>query len=448
MASKGSYLNSNVSLISKALIRYEGTLFSINPQEATITLSNVKSYGTEDRRVDKFLEPKDTLFEYIIFKANDIKELIVDEPVSDHDPDPAILSARLEKPAGLSGLGAESSNIQSNGLSSEQQATLNGLSQLTNAPSISSAGQTNERQKSRATTPSSTHARSPVSEMSSNRQKTDRAPRNNQYHQSNNRQLNHNQPQRRNNHWGNNHNQGNQGNRNYQNNNQRYDSRNRMNSYNHNNNMNRRGQYQNSYHQNQRGPMNNQSGFRPDNRQYQNRNGFRGNQHQVNYHQNNRYIKNGRKVGQPNKRIDPILKTDFDFEAANEQFLELADNFEGLGVEDKNENKSATSENKDEGSSSDATKDKEVDGNYYDKTKSFFDNISCESIERTKSDQQKFDWKSERKINAETFGLKITYRRNDGSFHRPLYLNNGMSYQNRNRYNGNQQRSAPKTTSS
>ena len=37
-----SYLNQPVSLISKALIRYEGILYSINPQEATITLSNGK----------------------------------------------------------------------------------------------------------------------------------------------------------------------------------------------------------------------------------------------------------------------------------------------------------------------------------------------------------------------------------------------------------------------
>ena len=40
MSTEGSYLNSKVSLISKASIRYEGTLYSINPQEATITLSN------------------------------------------------------------------------------------------------------------------------------------------------------------------------------------------------------------------------------------------------------------------------------------------------------------------------------------------------------------------------------------------------------------------------
>lgn len=40
----------------------------------------------------------------------------------------------------------------------------------------------------------------------------------------------------------------------------------------------------------------------------------------------------------------------------------------------------------------------------YDKTKSFFDNISCEAAtDRTKGKAHK-DWHQERKINHETFG--------------------------------------------
>lgn len=41
---------------------------------------------------------------------------------------------------------------------------------------------------------------------------------------------------------------------------------------------------------------------------------------------------------------------------------------------------------------------------FYDKTKSFFDTISCESSEREKGNQQRIDWKKERKTNTETFG--------------------------------------------
>lgn len=41
----------------------------------------------------------------------------------------------------------------------------------------------------------------------------------------------------------------------------------------------------------------------------------------------------------------------------------------------------------------------------YDKTKSFFDNISCEAAtDRTKG-KNRTDWRHERKINSETFGV-------------------------------------------
>lgn len=46
----------------------------------------------------------------------------------------------------------------------------------------------------------------------------------------------------------------------------------------------------------------------------------------------------------------------------------------------------------------------------YDKTKSFFDNISCEAVERSKGKTQRTDWKQERKINSETFGYSANRR--------------------------------------
>ena len=42
---------------------------------------------------------------------------------------------------------------------------------------------------------------------------------------------------------------------------------------------------------------------------------------------------------------------------------------------------------------------------YYDKTKSFFDTISCEAVERSKGKVNKPDWKAEKKLNRETFGV-------------------------------------------
>lgn len=40
----------------------------------------------------------------------------------------------------------------------------------------------------------------------------------------------------------------------------------------------------------------------------------------------------------------------------------------------------------------------------YDKTKSFFDSISCEAAQ-DRSKNKKNDWRQERKINTETFGI-------------------------------------------
>lgn len=47
---------------------------------------------------------------------------------------------------------------------------------------------------------------------------------------------------------------------------------------------------------------------------------------------------------------------------------------------------------------------------FYDKSKSFFDKISCEAVERAKGKSQRTDWRTERKLNSETFGVAATRR--------------------------------------
>lgn len=57
----------------------------------------VRSYGTEDRVTDKPVAPRNEVYEYIIFRASDIKDLIVDDPPAAAPApglaDPAIIQA-------------------------------------------------------------------------------------------------------------------------------------------------------------------------------------------------------------------------------------------------------------------------------------------------------------------------------------------------------------------
>lgn len=69
-------------MISKKNIRYEGTLYSINENDATVALQNVKSFGTEGREVSEgaaFVGPQDDVHPYLLFRGCDIKDLHVHE---------------------------------------------------------------------------------------------------------------------------------------------------------------------------------------------------------------------------------------------------------------------------------------------------------------------------------------------------------------------------------
>lgn len=106
-----AFIGCKISLISKSEIRYEGILYTIDTKESTIALAKgsrfhcpfdyltiililatVRSYGTEDRVTDKPVAPRNEVYEYIIFRASDIKDLIVDDP-------PALQASQLTDPA-------------------------------------------------------------------------------------------------------------------------------------------------------------------------------------------------------------------------------------------------------------------------------------------------------------------------------------------------------------
>jgi protein LSM14 len=68
-------------------------LYSINEQNATVALQNVRSYGTEGRErelstedpnlTEKFVPPNDAIHPYLLFRGQDIKDLHVHENQSD-----------------------------------------------------------------------------------------------------------------------------------------------------------------------------------------------------------------------------------------------------------------------------------------------------------------------------------------------------------------------------
>lgn len=64
--------------------RYIGTLHEINSETHTVALESVTSYGTEGRKGDPSQEipGSDQVYEYIVFRGSDVKELTIVAPPS------------------------------------------------------------------------------------------------------------------------------------------------------------------------------------------------------------------------------------------------------------------------------------------------------------------------------------------------------------------------------
>ncbi|KAF8522201.1 Scd6-like Sm domain-containing protein [Hysterangium stoloniferum] len=102
-----SYIGKTISLLSQSDIRYRGILHSIDATQATIQLSNVYSMGTETRRPEsEFIPPQDTPYEFILFRAQEVKDLKVDAtplpppPMRNVHSDPAVIGVSQGTPAG------------------------------------------------------------------------------------------------------------------------------------------------------------------------------------------------------------------------------------------------------------------------------------------------------------------------------------------------------------
>ncbi|XP_041654566.1 protein LSM14 homolog B [Cheilinus undulatus] len=93
-----------IGLISKAQNRYEGILYTIDKVNSTVVLAKVRCLGTEGRPTDRPTPPKDDIYEYITFRGSDIKDITLCEPPRSYHglpPDPAIVQSSI---AGSSGV--------------------------------------------------------------------------------------------------------------------------------------------------------------------------------------------------------------------------------------------------------------------------------------------------------------------------------------------------------
>lgn len=83
--------------------RYVGTLHEINSENSTVALENVRSFGTEGRRNgEDEIAASDNIYEYIVFRGSDVKDLRIEGKVEEPKPapppmpnDPAILGVSL-----------------------------------------------------------------------------------------------------------------------------------------------------------------------------------------------------------------------------------------------------------------------------------------------------------------------------------------------------------------
>ncbi|KAI4211936.1 MAG: hypothetical protein LQ351_005276 [Letrouitia transgressa] len=84
-----------------------GTLHEISSENSTVALEKVQSFGTEGRCPDDELPPSDDIYDFIVFRGSDVKDLRIEEPPKENKPpkpprmpdDPAILGSARRPPS-------------------------------------------------------------------------------------------------------------------------------------------------------------------------------------------------------------------------------------------------------------------------------------------------------------------------------------------------------------
>jgi len=414
-------LGSKISLISKADIRYEGRLFTVDPQECTIALASVRSFGTEERETKYPVPAQNQVYDYILFRGSDIKDIRVvnTQPLND----PAIV--QLSVPPSIGG----SANFPGQPFPHPVLGHIGGPGPL--GPYPQSMGPMGDLiSGSRSSTPGLLARKSPTMDagVQCTQQKEDKKPQNRAV-----------QPPNRDG-------------RSSQNRDRRggdYEQRPQFRNYRDPQQQHRE---QNEYHdRNQRGQQNRGGGGWVNNRGMvrtrgrgrggQNQNFQRAPGQQTQQQQGQQQSAAGNNAQGQKKTLK--FEGDYDFEQANTQFEELRSKLAKAKLDADQAvtkvNGEASSEKKDDSGNETGVEitepEEEIDASFYDKAKSFFDNISCEAVERSKGRSQRTDWRVERKLNSETFGVASARR---GAYRGRGYYRGGMGgNQYRGGYRGN-----------
>jgi protein LSM14 len=460
------YLGSKISLVSKAKIRYEGILYTIDANESTVALSKVRSFGTEGRPTERPVPARDEIFEYIIFRGADIEDLQVREPPQSalaHDP--AIVESSMYPASARSTTTGTNNNLGGTQTRSSlnqgtmpsppvQQGLSKGLKSSSNTDPLRQLN-LNQQQSSRPFNQQSTSAQPDGQDYSYGNQRRGRQQQdyNNDFSNNNNNNRRGNQrydysewPRTNNSGWDN-------GYRQQQS--QRYSRQ-----------QQQQQQQQQNYEGNRFYPSRRTNNGQQSNGYYgyrERRNstgGITGNQQR-----NNRQQRERADSIRGNSNSQSTLKFigDFDFEKSNAEFDKNAIEDEikkSLSIktnkdkdddttnnekekEKENENDQQQQQQPEQQTNSSTTKldqqqeqqEPNPDG-YYDKQKSFFDRISCETTEKEKTSNSRRNWNEERRINAETFGLKYRPAQQGGN-----QRNGQGGYYNYNRRNNGGQQS-------
>ena len=78
--------------MSADVTSYVGTLHEISSENSTVALEQVTSFGTEDRNANpgEFVPPSDNVYEYIVFRGSDVKDLRIEKEPEKPTPQPQV----------------------------------------------------------------------------------------------------------------------------------------------------------------------------------------------------------------------------------------------------------------------------------------------------------------------------------------------------------------------